>query len=151
MWEESSRRGCLSCRRDYRRYICWFIFSVSWSCDLWWWRYNGCSEGWTSYDDGEDGWGDAGRGTRFSIEGKTFKTCWSDIEVWIYRCGRDRSYVFCIFYYNGRWISGIFFYGTSKGRAGFDRCSVTCGCDHCMCSTRRIAAYDISCINAKYK
>ena len=48
-------------------------------------------------------------------------------------------------------MSGIFFYGTSKGCAGFDRCSVTCGCDHCMCSTRRTAAYDISCINAKYK
>ena len=72
-------------------------------------------------------------------------------KFWIYRCNRDRSYVFCIFYYNGRWISGIFFLWDQKGLQDLIDAVSLAVVIICMCSTRRIAAYDISCINAKYK
>lgn len=151
VWEESTR-GCLSCRRDYRRYICRFIFSVSWT-GSWWWRHNGCSEGWTSYnDDGEDGWWDAGRRTMILHYCKLSKLGWSDIEVWYSRCDRDRSYVFCIFYYMYRWFVYYFSWGPAKGRAGFGSMQCQFVVAIIVCAVPKdCCLWYLSCINAKYK
>ena len=94
---------------------------------------------------------DAGRRTRFSIEGKTFKLADQISEVEYIGAIMIAVMYFVYFIIMAGGFQAYFSMETSKGCAGFDRCRVTCGCDHCMCSTRRIAAYDISCINAKYK